>query len=128
VRRITFNVSRICGKTTSSLLLAEALIAVPTAAMSVQRVVAFLDREGSSYFQEWSGLFIVAPDSGGQCCFYYPRLQPAAGASETRQELAAPLFSHRLHVTLQALPATDLNDNETVLCYRSYLPAPNAGV
>ena len=128
VRRITFNVSRICGKTASSLLLAEPLIAVPTTAMSVQKVVAFLDREGSSFFQEWSGLFIVAPDSGGQCCFYYPRLQPATGASETRQELAAPLFSHRLHVNLRALPTTDLNDNETVLCYRSYLPAPNAAV
>jgi hypothetical protein len=113
VRRITFNVSRVCSKTASALVLAETLIAAPTATMSVQKV---------------SGLFIVAPDSGGQCCFYYPRLQPAAGASETRQELAAPLFSHRLHVNLRALPSTDQNDNETVLCYRSYLPAPNAAV
>jgi len=128
VRRVTFNVSRVCGKTASSLLLAEPLLALPTTAMSVQKIVAFLDREGSSFFQEWSGLFIVAPDSGGQCCFYYPRLQPAAGASETRQELTAPLFSHRLHVDLRALPSTDLNDNETVLCYRSYQPAPNAAV
>jgi hypothetical protein len=128
VRRTTFNVSRICGKTASSLLLAEPLLATPTTAMSVQKVVAFLDREGSSFFQEWSCLFIVVPDSGGQCCFYYPRLQAAAGAAESRQELEAPLFSHRLHVSLRALPATDLNDNETVLCYRSYLPAPNAAV
>ena len=88
----------------------------------------FVDREGSSFFQEWSGLFIVAPDSGGRACFYYPRLQPAAGAWETRQEFAAPLFSHMLHVSLHALPTTDLNDNETVLCYRSYFPAPNAAV
>ncbi len=128
VRRISFNVSRVCSKTASALLLAEPLIAAPTTTMSVQRVVAFLDREGSSFFQEWSCLFIVAPDSGGQCCFYYPRLQSAAGASETRQELSAPLFSHRLRVNLCALPSTDLNDNETVLCYRSYLPAPNAAV
>jgi len=128
IRRISFNVSRVCGKTSSSLQLAEPLIAVPTTAMSVQKVVAFLDREGSSFFQEWSGLFIVAPDSGGQACFYYPRLQPAAGASETRQEFAAPLFSNQLHVSLKALPTTDLNDNETVLCYRSYFPAPNAAV
>jgi len=128
VRRITFNVSRVCGKTSSSLQLAEPLIALPTAAMSVQKVAAFVDREGSSFFQEWSCLFIVAPDSGGRSCFYYPRLQPAAGASETRQEFAAPLFSHRLHATLRALPTTDLNDNETVLCYRSYFPAPTAAV
>jgi len=128
VRRITFNVSRIGGRTSSSIQLAEPLIAPPATSMSVQRVVAFVDREGSSFFQEWSGLFIVAPDSGGRACFYYPRLQPAASASETREEFAAPLFCHRLHVSLRALPSTDTNDNETVLCYRSYFPAPNAAV
>lgn len=128
VRRITFNVSRVCGKTASSLLLAEPLIALPTTNMGVQKVVAFVDREGSSFFQEWSGLFIVTPDSGGRSCFYYPRLQAEAGARETRQEFAAPLFSHMLHVGLHALPTIDPNDNETVLCYRSYFPAANAGV
>ena len=128
IRRVTFNVSRINAITSSALQLAEPLIALPTTSMSAQQVVAFVDREGSSFFQEWSGLFIVAPDSGGQPCFYYPRLQPAAGASETRQEFAAPLFSNQLHVSLHALPTTDANDNEAVLCYRSYFPAPNAAV
>ena len=128
VRRVTFNVARVCGKTDTSLQLAEPLLTLPTTSMSVQRVVAFVDREGSSFFQEWSCLFMVAPDSGGRSCFFYPRLQPAAGASETRQEFAAPLFSHRLHVCLRAMPTVDTNDNETVLCYRSYFPAANAGV
>ncbi len=128
VRRVTFNVSRVSGKTASALLLAEPLMAAPTTGMAVQKVTAFVDREGSSYFQEWSGLFIVAPDSGGRTCFFYPRLQPTAGARETRQEFATPLFSHMLHVSLRALPTTDPNDNETVLCYRSYFPAPNAAV
>jgi hypothetical protein len=128
VRRITFNVSRVSGKSSSVLLLAEPLLAAPTPGMGVQKVTAFVDREGSSYFQEWSGLFIVAPDSGGRTCFFYPRLQPTAGAREMRQEFSAPLFSHMLHVSLRALPTTDLNDNETVLCYRSYFPAPNAAV
>jgi hypothetical protein len=128
VRRITFNVSRICAITTTYLQLAEPLIALPTISMAVQQVMAFLDREGSSFFQEWSGLFIVAPDSGGQACFYYPRLQPAMSAAETHQVFAAPLFSNQLHVTLRALPTTDTNDNETVLCYRSYFPATTAAV
>ncbi len=128
IRRITFNVSRVSAITSSALQLAEPLIALPTTSMGVQQVIAFVDREGSSFFQEWSGLFIVVPDSGGQACFYYPRLQPAASAAETHQEFAAPLFSNQLHVSLQALPTTDTNDNETVLCYRSYLPAPNAAV
>lgn len=128
VRRITFNVSRVSAKTPSSLLLAEPLLAPPITGMGVQKVVAFVDREGSSFFQEWSGLFIVAPDSGGRSCFFYPRLQPGASACETRQEFMAPLFSHRLHVSLHALPTADSNDGEIVLCYRSYFPAPNAAV
>lgn len=128
VRRITFNVSRVASITPSALLLAEPLLAAPSTGMGVQRVVAFVDREGSSYFQEWSGLFVIAPDSGGRSCFFYPRLQPAASGGETRQEFAAPLFSHMLHVSLHALPTTDYNDGETVLCYRSYFPAPNAAV
>ena len=128
VRRVTFNVSRVCAISGSALQLAEPLLTQPTTNMGVQQVVAFVDREGSSFFQEWSCLFIVAPDSGGRSCFYYPRLQPAAGASETQQEFASPLFSHQLHVCLRALPTTDTNDNETVLCYRSYFPAANAAV
>jgi len=128
VRRVTFNVARVCEKTATSLRLQEPLIAQPTTQMSVQKVVAFVDREGSSFFQEWSCLFVVAPDCGGQTCFYYPRLQPGASAAESRQEFAAPLFSHRLHVSLRALPTVDKNDSETVLCYRSYFPAANAGV
>ncbi len=128
VRRVTLNVSRVCAITSSCLQLAEPLIALPVTGMGVQKVVAFLDREGSSFFQEWSCLFVVAPDSGGRACFYYPRLQPAASAAETHQQFAAPLFSHQLHVSLRALPTTDCNDNETVLCYRSYFPAPTAAV
>ena len=128
VRRITFNVSRVSAKTSSSLLLAEPLLAAPATGMGVQKVVAFVDREGSSFFQEWSGLFVIAPDSGGRSCFFYPRLQAAASARETRQDLTAPLFSHMLHVSLHALPTTDSNDGETVLCYRSYFPAPNAAL
>ena len=54
--------------------------------------------------------------------------QPAAGAREIQQEFAAPIFSHQLHVSLRALPTTDSNDNESVLCYRSYFPAARAGV
>jgi len=128
VRRVTFNVARVCARTASALQLAEPLITLPTTSMGVQKVVAFVDREGSSFFQEWSCLFVVAPDSGGSSFFYYPRLQPAMGAAETQQAFAAPLFSHQLHVSLRALPTMDSNDNETVLCYRSYFPAANAAV
>jgi len=127
IRRVTFNISTVSAITSSALTLAQPLLAAPVVpGMSVQRVMAFVDREGSSFFQEWSGLFVVPADSGGRACFYYPRLQVAAGGREARQEFAAPLFSHMLHATLHALPTTDLNDGETVLCYRSYLPTKYA--
>jgi len=128
IRRVTFNVSRVASKTSSSLLLTQPLTGPPTDGMGVQRVVAFVDREGSSFFQEWSALFVIVGETGGRACFYYPRLQVAASGIEARPELAAPLFGHMLHASLHALPTLDINDNETVLCYRSYFPAPTAAV
>ncbi len=128
IRRVTFNVSRVSSKTPTSVLLAEPLIGEPTSGMGVQRVIAFLDREGSSFFQEWSGLFVIVGETGGRACFYYPRLQAAASGAETRQEFASPLFGHMLHASLHALPTVDVNDGETVLCYRSYFPTADAAL
>jgi hypothetical protein len=129
IRRVTFNVSRVASITASSLLLAQPLIGRPTpSGMNVQRVAAFVDREGGSFFQEWSGLFVVPADSGGRSCFYYPRLQAAVSGCESQRELVTPLFGNRLHATLRALPTTDSNDGQSVLCYRSYFPAATAAV
>jgi hypothetical protein len=128
IRRVTFNVARVSAKTSTALLLAQPLIGMPTTGMGVQKVMAFVDREGSSFFQEWSGLFVIVGETGGRACFYYPRLQVAASGVETRKEFAAPLFGHMLHASLRALPTVDPNDNESVLCYRSYFPTTDAAV
>jgi hypothetical protein len=128
IRRVTFNVSRVSSKSSTSLLLAQPLIGPPAAGMGVQRVVAFVDREGSTFFQEWSGLFVIVGETGGRACFYYPRLQVAASGTETRRDLAPPLFSHMLHASLHALPTVDANDGEIVLCYRSYFPTADAAL
>lgn len=128
VRRVTLNVSRVEARTGMSLLLTQPLPAAPNSSMGVQKVIAFVDREGSSFFQEWSVLIVVPADSGGRVCFYYPRMQAAASAREQSQEIASPLFTPMLHVSLQALPVTDPNDGESVLCYRSYFPAASAAV
>lgn len=128
IRRVTFNVSRVTNMTATSLILGERLIGGAQAGMGVQKVAALLDREGGSYLQEWAGLFIVMGGSGGRTCFYYPRLQAAASASEVQQEVKAPLFGHMLHASLRAMPSVDPNDGATVLCYRSYFPAKFATV
>jgi hypothetical protein len=81
VRRVTFNVGRVVEVTATSVILAQPLLAgVPAAGASAQVVAAFVDREGGSFFQEWSALFVAQAESGGRVCFYYPRLSPNPGA------------------------------------------------
>jgi hypothetical protein len=172
VRRVTFNVGRVVEVTTTSVILAQPLLAgAPAAGASAQVVAAFVDREGGSFFQEWSALFVAEPESGGRVCFYYPRLSPNPGAGrgglgtksgagwkppksggaantnatartqgngagsssqkflrEDFAEIAEPLTSVSLHASFIALPFTDTNDGQTVLCYRSYFPAAMAAV
>jgi hypothetical protein len=81
VRRVTFNVGRVAEVTSTSVLLAQPLLGgAPAAGASAQIVIAFVDREGGSFFQEWSALFVAEEESGGRVCFYYPRLSPNPGA------------------------------------------------
>jgi len=172
VRRVTFNVGRVVEVTATAVILAQPLLAgAPATGASAQIVVAFVDREGGSFFQEWSALFVVEAESGGRICFYYPRLSPNPGAgsggvslnygtgwkpsesgggAKTRAaansrtsgakspsqqfrreeftELARPLTTVGLHASFLALPFTDTNDGQAVLCYRSYFPAAMAAV
>lgn len=127
-RRVTFNLSRVERTVENQLFLSQRLIASAQAGMGVQKVVAFVDREGGSFFQEWSGLFVIPSETGGRICIYYPRLQPCASNGEQHRDWAAPFFNTMSHVSLRALPTTDSNDGEAVLCYRSYFPSACAAV
>jgi len=133
LRRVTFNVGRVAETTATSVLLAQPLIGgAPAEGAGAQIVVGFVDREGGSFFQEWSGLFVAEEESGGRVCFYYPRLSAGKPAGKAaREEFAAiqkPLSAISLRASFLALPHTDTNDGQTVLCYRSYLPAGMAAV
>ena len=67
IRRVSFNVGRIIAVTSTGLQLAQPLIAgAPIAGMSVQPILGFVDREGSTFFQEWSGLFVIPGRAGRQ--------------------------------------------------------------
>jgi hypothetical protein len=128
LRHVTFNVARVTSKTATALELEQSLIGgAPSNGASVQKVVAFSDREGSSFFQEWSALFTLEPESGGRVCFYYPRVQACASASEKSNEFEQ-FKTTALHMELIALPVTDLVDREQVVCYRTYFPASGADV
>ena len=124
IRRVTLNVGVIIGIADGVLQLADPLPAgVPAAGMQVSRLVGFCDREGASFFQEWSALFVMHGAQGDRVLYHYPRLQAMQGSAEMAHPLAAPLECIRLAAAFRALPVKDANDGETVLCFRSYLPA-----
>lgn len=129
IRRITLNIGRVVAIAGTTVDLERPLIGgAPLPGAAAQKVVGFVDREGGSFFQEWSALFVVPDEVAGRICFYYPRLQAAAPAQESAIEIAGALGAQTLHASFMALPVQDLNDCEQVVCYRSYFPARASGL
>jgi hypothetical protein len=133
VRRVTFNVGRIAYVTSNSLVLAQALPGgVPLSGASIQKVIAFVDREGGTFLQQWSGLFVAEEESGGRACFFYPVLSPSTVAADWNREILIeiqkPIGELALRACFAALPTIDSNDGAVVLSYRSYFPASAAVV
>jgi hypothetical protein len=134
VRRVTFNVALVASVATtgvSGLTLADALPGgAPATGMKVQPIVGFVDREGGSFFQEWSALFVMEGGQGERIFFHYPRLQSLGSAVEAGSPLAGKQNGTLERVLLEggyrALPVTDPLDGERVVCYRSFLPAAHA--
>ncbi len=130
VRRVSFNVGRISSITSTGLQLAQPLIAgAPVSGMSVQTILGFVDREGSNFFNEWSGLFVIPGEQGDRILLHYPRLQIASSATEAVKPFGPPLqkvdsLGRVAQVAeFRALPVTDSNDGAQVVCFRSYIPA-----
>jgi len=131
LRRITFNVALVAAIANNTLSLAAPLPAgVPAAGMKIQPLSGFVDREGGSFYHEWSALFAMQGAQGERIYFHYPRLQPIAGTEESAASLDSKHKGGHERVLLKArflaLPVTDPLDGERVLCYRSFLPAPRA--
>jgi hypothetical protein len=131
IRRVTFNVALVAQVTTTGLTLAGPLPGgAPAAGAKLQALTGFVDREGGSFYQEWSALFLMQGSQGERIFFHYPRLQAMSGAEEAVAPLNGKDQSGQSRVTLKgqflALPVTDPLDGERVVCYRSFLPAPNA--
>jgi hypothetical protein len=123
IRRVSFNVARVSQVSTGGLQLAQPLLAgVPVSGMKVQPITGFVDREGGSFFQEWSAVFVMPGEQGERVIFHYPRLQAMLGAEESTATLAAPLERVSLNASFRALPIMDSNDGEQVVCFRSFLP------
>ena len=133
VRRVTFNVALVSKVSPSGLTLAEPLPGgAPAAGSKLQAITGFVDREGGSFYQEWSALFVVQGSQGERIFYYYPRLQSMTSAQESLLPLngnnKAGLQRVSLAGQFMALPVMDPLDGERVLCYRSFLPAANAAI
>ncbi|MGA2887658.1 MAG: hypothetical protein ABSE51_06365 [Terracidiphilus sp.] len=131
IRRVTFNVALVSQITSTGVSLAEPLPGgVPTAGSKLQVVTGFVDREGGSFYQEWSALFVLEGSQGERIFFHYPRLQTMASAQEAALPLDGKNKNGLARMVLKgqflALPVTDPLDGERVVCYRSFLPAANA--
>lgn len=129
LRRVTLNVGVITEIANGVLTLGAPLLAgVPGSGMQVSPLVGFVDREGGSFFQEWSALFVLEGEQGDRVIFHYPRLQAMQGSAEVAEALEGTLERVRLAGAFRALPVTDANDGASVVCFRSYLPAPMRAV
>lgn len=131
IRRVTFNVALVSQVTSTGLTLAEPLPGgAPAAGAKLQAVTGFVDREGGSFYLEWSALFLLEGSQGERVFFHYPRLQSMSGAEEAVVPLDGKHQNGQSRVLLKgqflALPVTDPLDGERVVCYRSFLPAANA--
>jgi hypothetical protein len=131
IRRVTFNVALVLQVTSAGLTLAGPLPGgAPAAGSKLQAVTGFVDREGGSFYQEWSALFVMQGSQGERVFFHYPRLQTMANAQEAIVPLDAKQKDGLGRVQLigkyLALPVTDSLDGERVVSYRSFLPAANA--
>jgi hypothetical protein len=131
IRRVTFNVGLVTQVSSTGLTLAEPLPGgAPATGAKLQAVTGFVDREGGTFYQEWSGLFVMQGSQGERIFFYYPRLQAMGGAEEEASPLNGKNQSGVSRVLLKgqflALPVTDPLDGEKVVCYRTFLPAANA--
>jgi hypothetical protein len=83
IRRVTFNVALVSEVTSTGLTLAEPLLAgAPVTGSKLQAVTGFVDREGGSFYQEWSALFVMEGSQGERIFFHYPRLQSMTSAQE----------------------------------------------
>jgi len=130
IRRVTFNVGVIADVTSDRVTLANALPGgSPRSDAKLQQITGFVDREGGCFHLEWSALFVMEGTQGEKIYYHYPRLQAINGAEEGLYPIDASDTGYDRVLLIGrflALPVTDSLDGEKVVCYRSFIPAPNA--
>ena len=133
VRRVTYNVGVVQSISSDTLTLQQPMLGgAPPAGSKVQAVTGFASREGSSFIQSWSAVFVVDTADGAQLYYYYPQLSVAGEHEESNFNVenagAAELKGFGLSAEFNALAFDDPVDGETVVCYRGFFPAAGSQV
>ena len=131
IRRVTFNVGVISAINGDTLTLEQPLLGgAPVAEAKVQAVTGFASREGSSFVQSWSAIFVVDTADGAQLYYFYPQLSIASERDDATFDIenagAADVRGYALRAEFNALAFEDPVDGETVVCYRGFFPAPGS--
>ena len=122
IRRVSLNVARISAIADGALTLEQPLLAgVPSSSMKVSGLAGFCDREGSTFFQEWSALFVAEGQQGERVLWHYPRLQSMASVAESASAGSGGLEVLRQSAAFRALPVKDPVDGESVVSFRSFV-------
>jgi hypothetical protein len=131
IRRVTFNVGVISAINGDTLTLEQPLLGgAPVAEAKVQAVTGFASREGSSFVQSWSAIFVVDTADGAQLYYFYPQLSISGERDDATFDIenagAADVRGYALRAEFNALAFEDPVDGETVVCYRGFFPAPGS--
>ena len=122
IRRVSLNLARISAIADGALTLEQPLLAgVPSSSMKVSGLAGFCDREGSTFFQEWSALFVAEGQQGERVLWHYPRLQSMATVAESVAAGSGGLEVLRQSAAFRALPVKDPVDGESVVSFRSFV-------
>lgn len=95
----------------------------------VQAIVGWAAREGGTFIQDWTGLFLLNTVDNAQIAVYYPHISISANKDITTAFAienvgTTDLTAYQLEATFEALAYDDPLDGETVVGYKAYYARP----
>jgi hypothetical protein len=106
---------------------------VPGATAKVQVITGWTSREGGTFIEDFSALFVADTIDNHQFCVYYPHISIAAFKDVATGNFVSNLGTtdetgYELDASFEALAFDDPLDGETICGYYVWYPAPSLGV
>lgn len=98
----------------------------PLAGSKVQKVLGWTAREGGTFIQEWSGIFLSDTIDGAQIAMYFPHISPMQFRTFPNWAIEnvgnTDLSGYEIDAAFNTLAFDDPIDGETVVGYYAYYP------